>query len=61
MSSHRLEIESDRRTRPISISVDNRKCQVCTTIEDEHHFVLECSMFIALRKKYISRFFLEQT
>ena len=57
MSSHRLEIESGRWTRPNSTPLDDRKCNLCNILEDEFHFVLECTMFVELRKKYISRYY----
>ena len=57
MSSHRLEIESGRWTRPNSTPLDDRKCNLCNILEDEFHFVLECNMFVELRKKYISRYY----
>ena len=51
ISSHRLEIESGRWTRPISTPLDDRKCSfICNVLEDEFHFVLECNMFAELRK-----------
>ena len=50
MSSNRLEIESGRWARPNSIPWDDRKCNICSVLEDELHFVLECSRFAELRK-----------
>ena len=41
---------------PVKIPVDNRKCVTCNKLEDEYHFVLECSIF-DLRKQYILRKF----
>ena len=57
MSSHRLEIESGRWMRPNSTHLDDRKCNLCNVLEDDFHFVLECNMFVELRKKYISRYY----
>lgn len=57
MSSHRLEIEAGRWHRPHSIPLDERKCRVCNIIEDEFHFILECTLFQNIRKKYIKRYF----
>ena len=45
MSSHRLAIESGRWGRPNRIPVDERKCKVCSVLEDEYHFVIECKLF----------------
>lgn len=57
MSSHRLEVEAGRWVRPNKIPLDERKCYFCQVLEDEYHFVLECSVYLDLRKKYISRYF----
>ena len=57
MSSHRLAIESGRWTRPARIPVDERKCTLCEVLEDEYHFVLECSIYTELRNKYIPKYF----
>ena len=38
-------------TYPIS----DRKCLICNKIEDEYHFVIECEMYVNIRKKYIAR------
>ena len=53
MTSHRLEIETSRWVKPVSKPLDERDCSVCGVLEDEYHFVIECSMYIELRKKYI--------
>ena len=57
MSSHRLAIESGRLARPNRIPVDERKCQECSVLEDEYHFVIECKLFNDLRAKYLPRYF----
>ena len=40
-SSHSLEIEWGRYTRP-KLNVDQRLCMSCNVVEDEEHFVLHC-------------------
>ena len=40
-SSHSLEIERGRYTRP-KLNVDQRLCMSCNVVEDEEHFVLHC-------------------
>ena len=40
-SSHRLEIERGRYTRP-KLNLDQRLCMSCNVVEDEEHFVLHC-------------------
>ena len=57
MSSHRLEIEAGMWDRPQSIPLNERKCRVCNVLEDEFHFILECSLFKELRKRFIKRYF----
>ena len=57
MSSHRLEVESGRWVRPNRVPIHERKCSFCNILEDEYHFVLQCSAYSELRKKYISKYF----
>ena len=56
VSSHMLNIECGRWARPNIIPVNERKCQNCNVLEDENHFVLECSLYNELRKQYIPSF-----
>ena len=39
------------------VPFDERKCVVCQKLEDEYHFVLECSLYSELRKKFISKYY----
>ena len=39
------------------LPVNERKCPYCHVLEDEFHFVLQCSLFSDLRKKYIANFY----
>ena len=57
LSSHRLEVEVGRWVKPRAIALNNRKCKLCGVLEDEFHFVLECTLYIELRKTYISKYF----
>ena len=50
-------IETGRWHRPHSIPYEERKCIVCDTIEDESHFILECSRYADIRKKFINRYY----
>ena len=52
LASHRLEIETGRWTKPIKTPLEDRKCKLCGRLEDEYHFVFECSLYLEL-KKYI--------
>ena len=57
VSSHRLEIEAGRWTKLRAIPRDDRKCHICEILEDEFHFVIECPMYLELRKRYISKYY----
>ena len=57
LSSHRLEVEAGRWAKPNKIPYENRKCKNCDVLEDEFHFVMECSLYGDLRKKYIKRYY----
>lgn len=57
VSSHRLEIEMGRWAKPNKIPIQNRKCRTCDMLEDEYHFILECSLYTELRKQYIKRYY----
>ena len=57
VASHRLEIEVGRWARPNRVPVDERKYKHCNTLEDEFHFLLECSLYRELRMQYIKRYF----
>ena len=57
VASHRLEIEAGRWHKPNRTPVEERKCFYCNSLEDEFHFVLECSLYQELRQEYIKRYF----
>lgn len=57
VSSHRLAIEAGRWTRPNRIPLDDRKCLECNKLEDEFHFIIECSRYTELRSMYIKRYY----
>ena len=61
VSSHRLLIESGRWNKPQPIPRNERLCQICNKLEDEHHFLLECSLFTDERKKYIKPYYVKRT
>ena len=56
VSSHSLHIESGRWTRPVTLR-NERKCTSCNKIEDEFHFLLECSRYHDIRKKLIPAYY----
>jgi hypothetical protein len=53
VSSHRLQIEAGRWSRPVPMPINERLCSVCNILEDEFHFVLECRIYNDIRSKYI--------
>ena len=55
VSSHKLEVECGRWTRPERTPLDNRKCNMWNILEDEFQFILECSLYI--RNQLISKYF----
>ena len=57
LSSHYLEIEVGRWHKPDKTPINERKCQICNTIEDEFHFMLECPLYQELRQKYIKKYY----
>ena len=60
-SSHRLEIEVGRWARPNRIPIDERKCLTCNKLEDEFHFLLECSLYNDLIKSVYKKVLLKKT
>ena len=57
MSSYRLQVESERWHKPASIPISERKCTICNKLEDEFHFMFECSLYTELRNKYIKSYY----
>ena len=47
-SSHTLEIERGRHTKP-KTPIEERLCKHCKVIDDEKHFVLHCSLYLSER------------
>ena len=57
LSSHRLEIESGRWTKPLITPRENRLCKQCNNLEDEFHFLFECPLYNDIRQFYIKPYF----
>jgi hypothetical protein len=55
-SSHRLKVETGRWVRP-PIEYNDRTCDTCHVLDDEYHFVLECTLHKDARKKYIPNYY----
>ena len=53
LGSHNLMVERGRWNKPRKIPFHDRLCQLCHTIEDEYHIIIECPRFLVQRKKYI--------
>ena len=51
MSNHDLKIERGRYMRPV-IPRDERTCDACGTIENEHHVIFNCPIYVSIRQKY---------
>lgn len=57
MSSHLFLIE---RGRWLNIERQERKCQICQSIEDEYHLLVECPRFRDERKDYLPTYLKER-
>lgn len=57
LSSHRLFIESGRWNRPQPIPREERKCSFCDKLEDEYHFLFECSLYNDDRQVFIKSYY----
>jgi len=55
--SHRLCIEVGRWHRPVGIPVNERLCTMCTNLEDEYHFVMECQLYANKRKRRLPAYY----
>ena len=49
-SSHLLNIERGRHTNP-KTPIDERKCISCDCVEDEMHFIINCSLYTQERQR----------
>ena len=57
LSSHRLHIESGRWNRPHPTPRVNRICSTCNILEDEYHFIFECSLYEEERQLLIKPYY----
>ena len=57
MPSHRLQIEASRWKRPQNIPLNERKRIISYNVEDEFHFILECTKYNEIRRKFIKKYF----
>ena len=56
-SSHRLRIETGRWELPNPPPRHQRLCLVCQKMDDEYHFVMECSVFETIRSQLIPQYY----
>ena len=56
VSSHRLEVEVGRWNRQ-RVECAEGKCRVCNKLEDEYHFIFECTIYEDLRRNNIPRYY----
>jgi len=56
ISSHQLQIELGRYTRPRKTPVESRICKVCKgqAVETEEHFVMSCTLYSKPRKTFFA-------
>ena len=60
VSSHKLHMETGRWKNPIT-SHNERYCPHCPRVlEDEYHLLLECSMYLDIRKRLIPKYYWER-
>ena len=54
--AHDLHIETGRYNKPNKLPINARTCYFCSSnqVEDEKHFILDCSFYEALRKSLFS-------
>ena len=57
LSFHRLAIETGRWAKPTSKPINKRKCLHCNTLEDEYHFIIECTLYSDIRNMYLNRYY----
>ena len=61
MSVHILAVEAGIWHKPNKIPYNERKCQLCNTLEDGFHFLLECPLYYDLRKLLIYKYYWKHT
>jgi len=59
-SSHALRIETGRWKKPNKEPLQERICTTCNVLDDEYHFIMECSLHSNLRRTYIPRTYTER-
>ena len=53
-NNHNLAIETGRWTQQ---PIENRRCKMCNVLEDEFHFLFECSLYNGLRESLLPRMY----
>ena len=49
-------MEVDHQGKLEKVPLERRICYTCNVLEDEHHFVIECSRYTELQRKYIKSY-----
>ena len=49
ISAHNLNIEKGRHKRPVKVPKEDRVCDLCSEVEDEFHYVINCQKFNTAR------------
>ena len=57
-NNHKLAIETGRWNK---LPINERKCNFCLELEDEFHFLLECKLYITLRKRILPKYYWNRT
>ena len=57
VSSHRLQLEAGRWSKPHSTPTNERLCMFCNKLEDEFHLLFECRLYNLLRQELIKPFY----
>lgn len=58
--NYNLKVITGRWHKPNPLPFNERKCDVCNSLEDEFHYIFECVKYADLRKKYIKKYFYTQ-
>ena len=57
-NNHKLAIETGRWNK---LPINERKCNFCLELEDDFHFLLECKLYITLRKRILPKYYWNRT
>ena len=55
--NHNLKVITGRWHKPIPIPFHERKCDICNVLDDEFHFVFQCSKYDNERSTHINKYY----